>query len=218
MDPSFQTQLIGHASYVLLVSAALVRSILPLRLLAIGAGATATWYGIATGSGVNVLWESLFTAVNVVQAALLMRERHAIRLSDEERNLQAAVFPHLSRLDFHRFVRAGRWESLPAGVDLTAHGRPVERIMLLSEGAASVIVEGTVVANCKRGDFIGEIAFVSGSPATATVTTATSTRLLSWRFTDLRALIERQPEIRAALQSVFNQNLIEKLNDQRSRR
>lgn len=213
--PSLGVQLIGHLSYVLLVSAALVRAILPLRLLAIAAGATSIWYGAAIGSGVDMFWESIFTAVNAVQAVILIREKYGIRLTDEERELRAAVFPHMSLLDFHRFVRAGAWQSLEPGADLTVRGKPVERIVLMSDGTADVVVDNAVVAHCRRGDFIGEIAFVTGNPATATVRIVAPARCLAWDFASLRRLIERHPELRTDLQGVLNKNLIGKLNEQR---
>ena len=73
-NPPIGVQIIGHVSYMLLVSAALVRAILPLRVLAIAAGATSIWYGIAIASRVDVFWESIFTLVNVVQAVILAYE------------------------------------------------------------------------------------------------------------------------------------------------
>jgi hypothetical protein len=218
-EPSVGVQIIGHVSYVFLVSAALVRAILPLRLLAIGAGLTSIWYGLAISSSVEVVWESIFTIINAVQAVILIREKQGIRLTTEETSLQAAVFPHMSRLDFHRLIRAGTWRSDPPGVEFTARGEPVAKIVLMSDGLANVIVDGErIVAHCRRGDFVGEIAFVSGAAATATVRTVTPTRSLVWDFADLRALLDKHPELEAAVQVVFNKNLIGKLNDQRDRR
>ena len=43
-------------------------------------------------------------------------------------------------------------------------------------------------------------------------------RSLSWEFADLRALLDKHAELQAAMQVVFNRNLIFKLNDQRDRR
>jgi hypothetical protein len=216
-EPSFAVQAIGHVSYVFLVSMALVRAILPLRLLAMAAGATSIWYGLAIASRVDVIWESVFTLINAVQAVILIREQRAIRLTGEETSLQAAVFPHLSKLDFHRLVRAGAWRTDPPGADLTTRGKPVERMVLVSDGIAEVLVDDKVVAYCRRGDFVGEIAFLNGTPATATVRTAEHTRSLAWEFEALRALLTKHPELRGAVQVVFNKNLIGKLNDQRDR-
>jgi hypothetical protein len=216
-EPSLGVQLIGHAGYVLLISASLVRAILPLRLLAVGAGVFSICYGIAIASRVEVFWESVFTVVNAVQAIILIREKHGIQLTNEEASLQAAVFPHMSKLDFHRLIRAGGWRSDGSGVEYTSHGKHVERIVLMSDGVADVIVDGATVAHCRRGDFVGEMAFLSGAPATATVKTGTETRALAWEFAALKDVLQKHADLGAAVQVVFNRNLIGKLIEQRNR-
>jgi hypothetical protein len=216
-NPTIGIQLLGHLSYVLLVSAALVRGIMPLRLLAIGSGLASIVYGVAINSQVDIFWESIFTLVNAVQVVILIRERQKVCLSDEEVSLREAVFPHMSRLDFHRFIRAGSWLSHAPGVELASRGQPVDQIVLVSDGTADVTVDGAVVSQCRSGDFIGEIAFMTENPATATVTTASPTRCLTWKFTDLRALLNHHPDLRTDLQTVFNKNLIGKLAEQRDR-
>lgn len=59
--------------------------------------------------------------------------------------------------------------------------------------------------------FLGEMAFVSGGTASGDVTTAIPTRILSWRFDDLRSLFRRNPEIRATFHSLINTDLASKL-------
>jgi CRP-like cAMP-binding protein len=174
-------------------------------------------YGVAINSQVDIFWESIFTIVNAVQVVILIRERQRICLTDEEVSLREAVFPHMSRLDYHRVIRAGSWQSHAPGVELLLRGQPVDQIVLLSDGTADVIVDSAVIGQCRRGDFIGEIAFMTDNPATATVTTASPTRCLAWKFTDLRALLNHHPDLRTDLQTVFNKNLIGKLIEQRDR-
>jgi hypothetical protein len=215
MTGDILTTVIGNLAYVLLVAMSLVRAILPLRLLAVAAGAVSIWYGLRIDNGIEIFWEVIFTVVNVVQAALLIRERRGIHLTDEERALHAALFQSMSVVDFNRFLRAGTWESQPEGTRLTTRGEPVTRIALLSDGTADVIVGDATVSQCKRGDFVGELAFMSRGMATATVVTNSPARFLSWSFNDLRNLLAGHEEIRTALQDVLNKNLMDKLMEQR---
>lgn len=205
------TDVILSISYIMLIVGGIVRDVLTLRLLFTVAGSFSVWYGIVIDDLSLTLWESGFTLVNAVQGLILWHEKRSIRLSAEERELHQTRFAQMSLIDFHRFVRAGTWVTAPDNTELTHQGQPVVRIVLISEGAVSVTIDGTVIAYCKRGDFIGEMAFVSGNPATATVVTMGITRYLMWNFDDLRLLIERHPDIKAALQGVFTQNLIEKI-------
>ncbi|MCX6139831.1 MAG: cyclic nucleotide-binding domain-containing protein, partial [Candidatus Kapabacteria bacterium] len=149
--------------------------------------------------------------VNVVQVVILLRERRSVRLSHEETELHKRKFSALNTVDYYRLIRRGTWVTAPLGDNLTTQGSPVVRILIISDGAAQVEIDGTTVAYCRNGDFVGEMAFVSGNPASATVTTVKETRYLMWRFEDLRDLLEKHPDIKSALQTVFSKNLIEKL-------
>jgi hypothetical protein len=203
---------IGHLSYVFLVAASFFRTFMLLRVLAISAGLCGISYSYwGIHDPVDLMWEVIFTSVNIGQLVLLVREQRSINLTDEEIALRATHFKHMSLLDFNRFVRAGTWVSAEIGSNLTQQGHAVTRILLISDGAAEVEINGEVVAYLHHGDFVGEMAFVSGKPATATVSTIAPTRYIMWKFSDLRSLLEKYPDIRAALQNVFNQNLIDKL-------
>jgi hypothetical protein len=198
-------------SYILLISASLSRKIVPLRAFAIGSGLMAVGYAMLIDEMSMWIWEGLFATTNAVQLTMLLLEQRRARLTTEEENLRRAMFNQLSVVDFHRMLRTGTWVSVEAGAVLTTQGMPVVRIVLVTDGAAQVDIDGKIVAYCRRGDFIGEMAFVSGNPASATVTSIGPMRYLMWRFDDLRDLLEKHPDIRSALQSVFNRNLIEKL-------
>lgn len=157
-------------------------------------------------------WEATFAIVNAVQAGILIKDRRSAQLTPEEEDLRKRMWPHLSVVDFHRLIRTGRWVSAPIGDMLTVQGEAVNSIVLVTDGRTSVDVDGKTVAYCRQGDFVGEMAFVSGNSASATVKTVSATRYLVWKFEDLKHLIRKYPDIQSALQSVFNQNLIEKLS------
>jgi hypothetical protein len=207
-----ESTIILHLSYLLLVAASLIRSILWLRLLAVASGITAVIYDMGIHEYSMVAWEGTFALVNIVQIGILIYERRRAQLTPEEDALRKRMFDQLSVVDFHRLIRTGTWVSTGEGEILTQQGQPVARIVLVTDWATEVRVDGQIVAYCRQGDFIGEMAFVSGNNASATVVTIAPTRYLMWRFTDLRTLIQKYPDIRTALQSVFNQNLIEKLS------
>lgn len=156
-------------------------------------------------------WESAFVLINSIQIGILIYEKQRAQLTDEEETLYKRMFSQLSVVDFHRLLRMGTFVSAPEGEVLTRQSHPVVRIVLITEGASEVNVDGKTVAYCREGDFVGEMAFVSGKPASATVTTIAPTRYLMWRFVDLKTLLEKHPDVRVALQSVFNSNLIDKL-------
>jgi hypothetical protein len=202
---------VSHLGYILLIGMSLVRHFFLLRMLAIASGVASIAYGLLINSRPDVLWETIFTVINIVQAIILVRENRQVSFTPEELELHKRMFPQLPRIEFYKLLRKGEWLAVPTGEELTKQGHEVVRIVLITDGTAEVQIDGKVVAYCRQGDFVGEMAFVSGNPASATVQTISPVRYLMWRFEDLRALLEQQADIRTAMQTVFNRNLIDKL-------
>ncbi len=84
---------------------------------------------------------------------------------------------------------------LKAGKVLTREGETGREFFVLLDGKVEVTQRGRKRDILEGGDFLGEIALVSRSPRTATVTTATPVRALVIRDQEFRALIERVPSI-----------------------
>lgn len=82
-----------------------------------------------------------------------------------------------------------------AGEQITTEGEPGVGFYVISEGRATVSVNGVEVRELAPGDYFGEIALVAETPRTATVTAATdlhSHRMTSWEF---RKLVESSASI-----------------------
>jgi CRP-like cAMP-binding protein len=67
------------------------------------------------------------------------------------------------------------------------------------------------VAELKDGSFIGEISFIRGGDATATVKVVEPTRYLSWTKESLSQMLNRNPSMRSAMQAVLSTDLTKKL-------
>ena len=61
------------------------------------------------------------------------------------------------------------------------------------------------------GSFIGEMSFLSGEPAAATVTTVAACRVFAVPQERLRDLLRGHDEIRVVLQELFGHDLVQKL-------
>src|SRR4051794_26939501 len=68
--------------------------------------------------------------------------------------------------------------SVGAGTNLTREGATGREFVVIAEGAAEVTKDGRTINRLKTGDFVGEIALLSGKPRTATVTTTEDSRVL----------------------------------------
>ena len=200
-----------HASYVLSLAAYLIRDILYLRIVAICAAIAAVFYAVLAHEWSIGYWEAGIVLVNAVQVAILLRERRNAVFNQEEQELHDNLFKHFSAVQFKALLKQSVWVDAPPGETLTEQGKPVVRLVLIVQGLASVDIDGTIVAYCKRNDFIGEMSFVSGDPATATVATMMPTRYLMWTQDSLHKLLENDDSMRVAMQTVLTKNLVSKL-------
>lgn len=97
--------------------------------------------------------------------------------------------------------------TLPAGRELTRQGERGREFMLIVDGAVRVERDGRTVNELGAGDFVGEIALLSGSPRTATVVTTTPVDLLVISERGFKQVVEELPGVRASLLLALSERL-----------
>ena len=98
--------------------------------------------------------------------------------------------------------QAERLEVPGAGVNLIREGDFGHSVFAIVEGTAEVSVEGAVVRRLGPGDVFGEIAVLSSGRRTASVTSTSAMRLVSFFKRDLWRLAADRPAFGAALREV----------------
>jgi len=105
------------------------------------------------------------------------------------------LFAHCSRGEIAEVAKIADEIDVKAGKVLTREGDRGQEFFVLLEGAADVVQGNRKVNTLGPGDFFGEIALVSRSPRTATVTTTEPSDLLVITATRFRALLDHSPRI-----------------------
>ena len=83
-----------------------------------------------------------------------------------------------------------------AGDQIITYGIPINRLFVLKTGKANVILKtGTVVAEVGPGTTLGEMEFVDGRPASATVIVSEDAQMIEFDPAALHDLLQRQPSI-----------------------
>jgi CRP-like cAMP-binding protein len=96
---------------------------------------------------------------------------------------------------------------LPNARDLTKEGSTGREFVVLVEGEADVLRKGRLVAGLGPGDFVGEIALVTGRPRTATVRTRGPARVLVLTTSGFRTLMRDVPSIQAKVLTALAQRI-----------
>ena len=105
------------------------------------------------------------------------------------------LFGGLSKRELDEVAGIADELAMDAGSELTHEGAAGHEFLVLVEGTADVRRKGRKVNTLRSGDFLGEIALITGVPRTATVTTTASARMLVITARDFRSLLRRTPSI-----------------------
>lgn len=189
---------------------------LHLRILSIIAAIPAFAYFYLVISGplwVNMFWTFMTICINIIQIVILIYDRREIEFSNEyEKKIYHTIFYKFVPGDFRKLLRVGKFITVQKGQLITEFGRKVNHISIIVKGIAAVKIKNELIAYCKEGNFVGEISFISGKPATASVEALEETICLQWEQKDIHQLVKKYPHIKQEMLTVFNQDLINKLN------
>ena len=106
------------------------------------------------------------------------------------------LFERCSQRELGQIAMLADELDLPSARDLTREGASGFEFIILVEGEADVVRGARVVNELGPGDFVGEIALVSGQPRTATVRTRGPARVLVITASGFRTLMHDVPSIK----------------------
>lgn len=204
---------LNHVHYALGALAFAVRDIFYLRCISIAASLTVIFYSLTVVESwiAPVAWHCFFIAVNGTRVALLVYGERMAKFTEDERELYETLFRGFTKLEFMKLLRQGAWKRAKPGTVLARESQELAEVMLISNGILKVEAEGKEVAEVRDGQFIGEMSFLTGEAASATVTVVEPTKYLAWRKGDLADLLDRNPSMRFAIDKVFGVDLSRKL-------
>ena len=204
--------MLGNASYILLIASMAMRNMLWLRILAVFSGATGIIYdAFILHDPVGTFWESAFTIVNLVQWTWLTVERRKLKLSPNEKELKQQFFPNIEDIELKQLFNCSNFRTLEPGVVLTQQGENVEKLYMITKGSVDIHYEGKMISTCQPGDLVGEIGFLTRSPASATAITSSDSKAIEFNHDQLATLIKSSTEIANNVNSIINKALTAKL-------
>ena len=160
----------------------------------------------------SLLIQLFWIVISLVGLTRMLVRDYKMRFSQEDLNFAAHVLPGLPRADMRRLLDLGRWTGGVVGETLTSQGQPLRDLVYLAEGLAEVQRNGVTVAQIAPGEFIGEITYLAGGPATATVTLTAPSRLMRIPVDRFRQFLEKNPAIQDAMERSLAADLRHKLN------
>lgn len=204
--------LVGHFAYVLLIVSMMMRDMNWLRFFAILAGAISSTYYFILHDFVSMFWEALFSLVNLGQLIILKIENRRGQFSDEESFFISNCLEGVERVHVRKLMKLANWIDVEKGATLTVQDECPKQLDFIVSGEARIERGSDLLGTATSGDFIGEMSFLTEKPASASVVTSEPTRYLSFDTDILREHLEKNPQVRHALEASFNRDLVAKLS------
>jgi CRP/FNR family cyclic AMP-dependent transcriptional regulator len=105
------------------------------------------------------------------------------------------LFAGCSKAELRELAKTADELDIREGTVLTREGRPGREFFVLVEGTARVTKAGKKVADLGAGDWFGEIALITNSPRTATVTATSPGDVLVITDRRFHSVVETMPSI-----------------------
>ena len=205
----------GHVSYTLIAVSYWLTDIYWLRVTAvIGLFFEIIYFRFSGGNmHAGIGWDVIFILINLYQIYRLVAERRMLAKVHDLHLLKQGVFSGLEDGQLARLIPSGSWKNFEPGSVLVREGEKVGQLVLVCAGEADVAVRGESVARIAGGSFVGEMAFATGHPASATVTAARSLRAFVFEMQGLRRLVGEDESVASALHTVIGRDLAAKLRN-----
>ena len=160
------------------------------------------------------LWDAIWTSAvigvtNLALILVILRERTTVGMSKDMLKLYQS-FPTLYPGQFRKIMKRADWITAAEDTEICTQGETLANLYLVSQGNVS-IRRGDKIVSIGAGNFLGEISFLTGGAASATVTAAKGTQYVRWERLQLTQLMERSPRLSNALRALFNQDIARKL-------
>jgi len=213
MDATLVFSGILFVGFLLKIAGFLVRDELLLRVMVAGGlSCDAIFYATRP----EPIWQSTLSnlglvSINIALIVLIVSERTTWRMGAEDRS----TFAHFATLtpgQFRRLRSLMTRRTEPAGAELTREGQPVEHLMLVLADRILIRKDGAAFPIAGPA-FVGEIAFLTGNPSSATVTLPEGGPVVRMPIADLKRRMARKPALSNAMVALFGRELARKVAD-----
>lgn len=162
------------------------------------------------------LWEAIAASALIAVANLpvvyrIFRERSTFGMSEEMLSLYRA-FPNFNPGQFRKIMSVANiiiQEEKGDGVLLKKGTPPGKLFLTITDGF--IVSRGTQHADIEPGNFLGEISFLLGGPATADVVAKPGSSYVVWDTGTLQYMMDSTPAMANAVSVLLNRDVARKL-------
>jgi Cyclic nucleotide-binding domain len=152
-----------------------------------------------------IVYSSLNVVINIVMIGYILNDRRMTTLADNDLRLYQK-FQGMTPGDFRRLCKIGTWRKAEDDHVLTTEGSALQQLYYVVEGDVEV-KKGERVIPVNSGIFIGEVAYLKNTPASATVVAKAGAHYISWSHDELKKIVTRHESLRQSLSNLLSADL-----------
>lgn len=207
-------EFIGHISYVIFAFGTGFRNIIYLRTSLIVASVLQIFYTIYSINDIfktPIVWSVAIIVINIFQVAYILYYKKYMNLSHDEREVFKMMGGNMDIINFKKFMNEGNWATYKENERIIIENESTEKLFYLVDGEVEVKIKGNPIASIKKGNFLGEMSFLSGELPSASVTSVKDIRILYWDKSRLKMMMSKNDDFRHEIYSIFSNDLILKI-------
>jgi len=167
----------------------------------------------AQGMKAVLFFSCLNILINGYQSIALILERVPITLADEIKDIYNQCFRMMTTSEFGKLYGWASLKHAVKGEHLATQNEQIRDLILIRQGSASIMKDGREVSTLGSGFFIGEVSFLTGGLANATVEAVSGDlSYIMWDKDALNRLQNSNLQLYIKLKQAIAINMIRKMD------
>lgn len=203
-----------HIANVMFLVSYLLKDIFLLRFVNLFAGFSLLIFFVFGEGGpqsASIMWNIVFSAVNIVQLFRLYHERKPVILSTSEKEIYNNSFKDFSAKQFLTLLSAAKKLTLEKGACLLNSLQTTDAIFLPLK---SDIVDEKANVCASEQSFIGAVNYITKTQPSKSLFLAESTDILRWDRGELESLLNKDAVLKSIWQTKMSGLLAQQINKQ----
>jgi len=202
--------IIQHLGYLFTFLALSVKDMLRLRIILAVAQILAGLYQAQIGRYDVVLWNGVFTVVNVYHIIRIINERKIIFVPHEIKDIYENIFSDFTTKEFMNFWNLGIYKDSNDSL-LIKEGEKQNHLYLIIDGQVTVKRNDKILNSLGRGKFVAEMSLITNEPATADIYSDKKMKYICWNQDELKHFQVSNKDLWIKLHNILSKDLINKI-------
>lgn len=156
-----------------------------------------------------LVWSVMNVVINTTMILIILQDGRVLQMSDDEMTLFRNL-PSLSPGQFRKLMKKAEWHRTEDRQTLTSEAEDLHDLYYVLEGPVTITKAGRDTVVDPR-IFIGEIALLRDSPASASVSVGAGSVYVKWRQHDLKSMFKANEDFRTAFSNLLNSDMAGKV-------